>query len=91
MILAGNAFSFGHMSDDDLRRITGIHSEQGVVGAILVLGIVKRVGHLSDVVVEGARTDEKRVGTDGLCRLCCEVRDLHGVLESAGGFLCEGM
>ena len=40
-------------------------------------------------MVKGACTDEKRISADGLCRLCCEVRDLHRVLESAGGFLCE--
>ena len=91
VVLARNTLSFGHVGDDDLCSVTRVHRQQGVVGAVLVLGIVERVGHLTDIMVKSARTHEQRVSADGLRRLGSEVRDLHGVLESAGGFLCESV
>ncbi len=57
------------------------------IGAHLVLRKVKRVLQLADIVVQGSRTDELRLGSDGLGGCCRQIGHLKGMLECAGSLL----
>ena len=89
MVATGYFLSFGDMRHDDLCGISGIHLKERVLHAGLVLYIVERVGYLTYIVVECARSHEECVGADGLGSFGREVRHLHRVLEGTRGTFGE--
>ena len=74
--------TLGYVADDDLctlqvaQLVVWIH-------ACLVLCEEHWVGHLSDVVIECARTYQQTVGADAVGNLCCQVTHRDGMLEGA--------
>lgn len=74
--------TLGYVADDDLgtlqvaQLVVWIHAR-------LVLREEHWVGHLSDVVIECARTYQQTVGTDAVGNLCCQVTHRDGMLEGA--------
>ena len=57
--------AFGHMTDDNLRTILITHVVMRVHSG-LSFGEEYRVGHLTYVVIKGARTYQQAVGTDAV-------------------------
>ena len=90
-MLTRQFFSFGHMRDDDLSRFTGIHLQERVLHADLVLHEEERVCHLAYVVIEGTCADKERMCANDFRSFGSQVRDLHGVLERTRGFLRQGV
>ena len=91
MIAAGNFLAFRDMRDNNLRRITRIHLKQRILHSCLVLYVVERIRDLTYIMVQRARTNEKRIRSDSLCCFCCEIRYLHRMLESTRSAFCECM
>ena len=81
VVAAGDLLAFGDMGYDHLCGIARIHIQERVLRACLVFHEIERVGHLTDIMVEGAGTYQQGIGTDGFGGFGCEVRDLHGMLE----------
>ena len=91
MVSAGDALSFGDVRDDDLRGVTRVHRQERVLHACLVLYIVERVGHLTDIMVKRTRSNKQRIRADSLRGFRGEVRHLHRVLEGTRRTLGEGV
>ena len=53
---------------------------------MLVLDIVFGMNQFADIVIEGSCPHQQRIGADGFGGFGRQIRNLHRVLERAGGF-----
>ena len=91
IIASSNLLTLRDMRYNHLCRIAGVHREEGILDSCLVLHEIERIGHFADIMIECSGTNEEGIGTDSLRSFGSEVGDLHGVLESTGCTLRQGM
>ena len=77
------------MGDDNLGALHIGDVVMRVVSPVLVLSKIHRIGHLTDVMVQGTCTRQQRIATDGIQHLVTQIGYLDGVLEGTRRSLCQ--
>ena len=83
-----NLHTFRHMTDDPLRTLD-VRQSVMRIDSILVLGKIKRIAHLSDIMIHGTCTYQLRIRANLSRGLRGDNRHLQRMLESSGASLAQ--